>query len=118
MDGQVGARALVGDVSSYELAPFVQGQVAPDPLAHHVSKVGSMHLPELNGLVMTARSQRLAIRAERHREDGASVAPQNNGCLLKLVQVPESGRVIQASSSQSLIIWAKGDSIDCYPVCR
>jgi hypothetical protein len=66
MNGQVGTRTLVGDVRSYELMPFVQGQVTPDAIAHHVSQVGSLHLPEPNGLVMTARSQSLAIRAERH----------------------------------------------------
>ncbi len=89
MDGQVRARTLVGDIGSYELTPFVQGQVTPDPLAYHVSQVGSMHLPEPNGLVMTARSQLLAIRAERHREDRASVATQDKGRHLKLVQIPE-----------------------------
>ena len=118
MDGQVGARTLVGDVGSYELTPFVQGQVTPDPLAHHVSQVGSMHLPEPNGLVMTARSQPLAIRAERHREDRASVATQDNGRHLKLVQVPEPCYAIEASRSQPLIIGAKGDSINGYPISR
>src|SRR5206468_1040157 len=99
------------DVSSYELTPFVQGQVTPNPLTHHVSQVGSMHLPEPNGLVMTARSQSLAIWAERHREDRTSVATQDNGRHLKLVQVPEPCHAIEASRSQPLIIGAKGDSI-------
>src|SRR5712691_10120485 len=99
MHGQVGARTLVGDVDSYELTPFVQGQVTPDPLAHHVSQVGSMHLPEPNGLVMTARSQSLAIRAERHREDRACVATQDKGRHLKLVQVPEPCYATEASRS-------------------
>src|SRR5262245_38680834 len=53
MDGQIGARTLVGNIGSYELTPFLQGQVAPDPLTHHISEAGSMHLPEPNGLVMT-----------------------------------------------------------------
>jgi len=56
-----------------------------------------MHLPEPNGLIMTARSQSLAIRAERHLEDRTSVALQDNGRHLRLVQVPEPVRFIQAS---------------------
>ena len=118
MNGQVGARTLVGDVSSYEQTPFVQSQVTPDSLAHHVSQMGNLHRPEPDGVVMTARRQLLTIRAERHRQDRASVATQDNRRHLKLVQVPEPGRVIQASGRQPLIIRAKGDSIDCYPVCR
>jgi hypothetical protein len=71
-----------------------------------------MHLPEPNGLVMTGRSQSLAIRAERHREDWTSVATQDNRRYLKLVQVPEPGRVVKASRGQPLIIGAKDGSID------
>jgi hypothetical protein len=77
-----------------------------------------MRLPEPNGLVMTARRQSLAIRAERHREDRASVATQDKGRHLKLVQVPEPGCAIKASRGQPLIIGAKGDSINGYPISR
>src|SRR5262249_38138951 len=118
MDGQVGARTLVGDVGSYKLTPFVQGQVTPDPLTHHVSEAGSLHLPEPNGLVMTARRQALAIRAERHREDRASVATQDNGRHLRLAQIPEPCHATEAPRSQPLIIGAKGDSINGHPISR
>jgi len=118
MEGPIGTRTLVGKVSPYELVPFVQGQVPPDPLAHLASQVGSMHLPNANGLVMAARRQPLAIRTERYREDRTVAATQNHRRSLELVQVPEPYYATETSRSQPLIIGAKGDTINGHSISR
>src|SRR4029453_13395048 len=74
MERQVGTRTLVGEVSPNKLAPFGQGQGAPNPLAHLISQVCSTHLPQTNGLVITASRQPLAIRTEGYREDRTVMA--------------------------------------------
>ena len=63
---QVGAGFAVGQKVADKLCPLGVGEVAVQPLAQVGGVTGKVCVPQAHGLVITARGQGFAVRAEGH----------------------------------------------------